>query len=500
MSIERPSLDDVTELMDSLGYASAREDAAQYQTLITAMLGAYDVVDSVPPPAAAPRRPRGEVTVPTAKEDPAHAWYVKVRIEGAASGPLHGRTIAVKDSIMIADVPMMNGSRLLEGYVPDVDAEVVTRVLDAGATIVGKTACEYFCLSGGSHTNAHGPTHNPHRHGWSAGGSSSGSAVVVVNGEADMALGADQAGSIRMPASYSGLVGLKPTYGLVPYTGIAPIEPFFDHVGPMTRTVADNALLLETLAGPDGVDVRQLGVRTGDYSGAVGQSLDGLRVGVLQEGFGQPDSEPDVDAAVRAAVAALGSLGAQVCDISVPEHVLGPALWTPIAIEGLTQTVLRSQGFPIGRPDLYPTGMVDFLWANRHRMDELPPNVKLFTMLSEHVTRRFGHSYYGRAMNGVRTLRAAYDRALEDVDVLVMPTTPLKAQPMPGPVASVAEYCAASSEMFANTCPFDVSHHPALSLPAGMSDGLPVGMMLVGRHFDEATLYRVAHAYEQRVS
>jgi amidase len=498
MPIDRPSLQDVTDLIDSLGYASARPAADQYLALLSGMLAAYDAVDTVEVPRPEQRYPRGEVSFPSAEEDPAHAWYVKVRIEGAASGPLRGRTVAIKDSIMIAGVPMMNGAGLLEGFVPDVDAEVVTRVLDAGATIVGKTACEYFCLSGGSHTNAHGPTHNPHRHGWSAGGSSSGSAVAVVDGEADLALGADQAGSIRMPASYSGLVGMKPTYGLVPYTGIAPIEPFFDHVGPMTATVADNALLLQTLAGPDGIDVRQRDVRTGDYTGALGGSLAGVRVGLLREGFGQPDGEPDVDGSVRAAAGALAALGAEVVEVSVPEHLLGPALWTPIAIEGLTQTVLYAQGFPAGRPDLYPTAMVDHLWANRHRVDELPPNVKLFTMLSEHVTRRHGRSYYGRAVNAVRVLRAAYDRALQSVDVLLMPTTPMKAQPLPGPDASVVEYCAGAGQMFANTCPFDVSHHPAVSVPCGTSDGLPVGMMLVGRHFDEATLYRVAHAYEQR--
>ena len=189
---------------------------------------------------------------------------------------------------MVGGVPMMNGADLLEGWTPEVDATVVTRVLEAGAEIVGKTACEYFCLSGGSHTNAHGPTHNPHRHGWSAGGSSSGSAVAVATGEADMALGADQAGSIRMPASFSGVVGLKPTYSLVPYTGIAPIEAYFDHVGPMTRTVADNARLLQVIAGPDGIDPRQRDVRVGDYIADLDAGVRGLRIGVLREGFGQP--------------------------------------------------------------------------------------------------------------------------------------------------------------------------------------------------------------------
>ena len=288
----------------------------------------------------------------------------------------------------------------------------MTRVLDAGAEIVGKTACEYFCLSGGSHTNAHGPTHNPHRHGWSAGGSSSGSAVAVATGEADMALGADQAGSIRMPASFSGVVGLKPTYSLVPYTGIAPIETVIDHVGPMTSTVEDNARLLQVIAGSDGVDPRQRDVRVGDYTADLDAGVRGLRIGVLREGFGQPGGEPDVDAQVRQAATVLEKLGATVEEVSVPLHLLGPALWTPIAIEGLTETVLRNQGFGISRDDYYPVDMMEHLLRRRGDVDVLPPNVKLFTLLGATSTRSLGRTYYGKAVNRVRTLRAAYDAAL----------------------------------------------------------------------------------------
>ena len=177
-----------------------------------------------------------------------------------ADGPLRGRTVVIKDNIMVADVPMANGSRTLEGYVPEVDATVVTRILDAGGTIVGKATCEGLCLSGGSHTSATGPVHNPHRRGHSAGGSSSGCAVLVALGEVDMAVGCDQGGSIRMPSSFCGTVGMKPTFGLVPYTGIMPIEITADHVGPMTAdVVGQRACCSRCLAGPDGLDPRQIG-------------------------------------------------------------------------------------------------------------------------------------------------------------------------------------------------------------------------------------------------
>jgi amidase len=496
MTIAKPSADDVAAVATRLGYHSAVPHAAQYAAIITDLLDAYDTVITVDTPPLAPAN--RSYRSPGPDEDPHNAWYVKTNITGAPSGPLTGKTLAVKDSIMVAGIPMMNGSGLLEGFVPDVDATVVTRVLDAGAEITGKTNCEYFCLSGGSHTGQHGPTHNPHRHGYSAGGSSSGSAVAVVTADVDLALGADQAGSIRVPASYSGLVGLKPTYGLVPYTGIAPLDPLVDHVGPMSATVADNALLLSVIAGHDDYDPRQQRPHVGDYLAALGAALRGLRIGVLAEGFGQGGAEPDVDAAVLQAATDLGKLGAEVVDVSVPMHVLGLALWTPVIMHGMARTVVDGQGFGVGRNDRYPTTMMDHLFAQRHRLDEMPANVKLCVLLAEFVAERHGQSYYGRAVNGIRRLRAAYDAALRDVDLLLMPTTPQKAQPLPGPGASVEEWCSRATEMFANTAPFDAAHHPALSLPCGNSDGLPVGLMLVGRHFDEPTIYRAAHAYEQR--
>ena len=228
--------------------------------LMRPSVAAYNVVDAMPD-----NLPRGEISahagLPARPDENKHnAWYVKTEVEGAPSGKLKGKTVVLKDNIMLAGVPMMNGAATLEGYVPDIDATVVQRILDAGGTIVGKAHCEYFCLSGGSHTNATGPVHNPHKMGYSAGGSSSGSAVLVALGEVDMALGGDQGGSIRMPSSFCGIYGMKPTHGLVPYTGIMPIEIYIDHTGPITATVADNALLLEVLAGPDGYDPRQYDV------------------------------------------------------------------------------------------------------------------------------------------------------------------------------------------------------------------------------------------------
>ena len=246
---------------------------------------AFDLVGKLPDDLPPVRYPRTPGQRPEAGDNPLGAWYVKTAITGANRGELKGRKVALKDTICLAGVPMMNGASVLEGYVPEVDATVATRLLDAGAEIVGKTVCEYFSASGGCVTATTGPVVNPRRPGYSAGGSSSGSAAVVANGEVDMAMGGDQAGSIRVPAAYCGVVGLKPTFGLVPYTGIMGLDSTIDHIGPMTETVADNALFLETLAGPDGYDARQRGVRPGRYAKHLDAGAKGLRIAVVQEAF-----------------------------------------------------------------------------------------------------------------------------------------------------------------------------------------------------------------------
>jgi amidase len=262
MAIQLPTPSQLLDVAGEVGLDLTDADLTSFIDLMRPSVAAYNVVDAMPDNLPAVRYPRTPGCRPMGDENAHNAWYVKTKVEGASSGKLRGKTVMLKDNIMLAGVPMMNGSATLEGYMPDIDATVVQRVLDAGGTIVGKAHCEAFCLSGGSHTNATGPVHNPHKMGYSAGGSSSGSAVLVARAEADMALGGDQGGSIRIPSSFCGIYGMKPTHGLVPYTGIMPIEICVDHTGPMTRSVADNALLLEVLAGPDGYDPRQYDVKT----------------------------------------------------------------------------------------------------------------------------------------------------------------------------------------------------------------------------------------------
>lgn len=497
MAIPRPARDQIKKIVADLGLSMTDAEVDSHIGLMEAGLEAYDLVDRWPEEPPAIRHPRTRGSRPPPEENPHNAWAWKTVVNGSDAGPLAGKKVVLKDNILLADAPMMNGTSILERYVPEIDATVVTRILDAGGTIVGKAHCEGLCLSGGSHTNVTGPVHNPHRMGYSAGGSSSGCAVLVALGEVDMAVGCDQGGSIRMPSSFCGTYGMKPTYGLVPYTGIMPIEVFVDHAGPMTDCVADNALLLEVLAGADGFDPRQQGVTIRPYAEALGVGVRGLAIGVVREGFSRTGAEPDVEAKVRAGADVLRRLGADVREISIPWHVNASAVWVPIGVGGLTHTMMRGDAMGGGRADLYVTSLTDAFRAWRHRADELPATVKLHLLLGEFIRERYGTRYYGKAVNLARRAAAAYDSALAECDLLLMPTTPMKATPLPPPDAPREQYHLRATEPTANTMPFNVTHHPAMSVPCGMSEGLPVGMMLVGRHWDEPTIYRAAHAFEQ---
>jgi amidase len=336
-TVKPPTFAQLREVAGELGMSFSDEELAAHHQALLPGISAYNQLGRMPdelPPVAYPRLPGRR---PPPEENPYGAWYVKTEIAGAASGKLNGKSVALKDNICLAGVPMMNGASTLEGYVPEIDATVATRILDAGGTIVGKTVCEYFCFSGGSHTSSTGPVHNPRRRGYSAGGSSSGSAAVVAAGEVPMALGGDQGGSVRIPAAFCGIYGLKPTHGLVPYTGIMPIELTLDHTGPMTATVEDNALLLEVLAGPDGLDPRQgAGAAAKPYREALGRGAAGLRIAVVEEGFGSPRAMPPLDAVVRAAADRFKGLGAAVESVSIPMHRRGSAIWLAVAAEGAT--------------------------------------------------------------------------------------------------------------------------------------------------------------------
>ncbi len=496
MPFEKPTLEQMRVVAGGLGIDLSDDELAGYLERMEGFSRAYALVDAAPDPV--PRIGGRSWRRPAPDLNRCNAWFVKTSIREQYDGRLAGRTLAVKDSISVAGLPTMNGASFLEDFVPDADATVVTRVLHAGAEIVGKTNCEYLSLSGGSHTGANGPVLNPHKAGWSAGGSSSGSAAAVAAGDADMALGCDQAGSIRVPAAWCGIVGFKPSHGLVPYTGILGLDAMVDHCGPMTRDVETNALLLEVLAGRDGMDSRQPGswqpVR---YSRARRAGVKGLRVALVPEGFGRRNAEAEVDERVRAAAFTLAAAGLDVTEVPVPVHELAWRLSQPIYVESLAHSMgdcgimSDAEGFGSSSP-------AESFAAWRRRWRELPENLVTLLLFGAFVRSRHPGRYYVKARHLRRTIRRAYDQVLSEHDLLLMPTTPMAATPLPAAGSSASERSRQAGAMLANAGPFAVTGHPAISLPCGATtDGRPVGMMLVGRHFDEATVYRAAFAFEK---
>ena len=332
------------------------------------------------------------------------------------------------------------------------------------------------------------------------GGFSSGCAALLVAGECDLAIGGDQGGSIRMPSSFSGCCGIKPTYGLVPYTGATPIEQSVDHLGPMARSTAECALLLEVLAGyDDGLDPRQSAALVPKtYVSALARGVGGLRVGIVREGFGTPGSHADVDQMVRAAALRLREAGAIVEDISIPAHTSALGITMSSIVDG-TLSTFTDQGPSGPNPRGHaPLAAIEFYQKVRHtRANEYPVTVKTVLLFGLAMRRRYGHYYSAKAQNLVRTVRAAYDAALAHCDILVMPTTAMKAHRIPPPDAGPEVIMGCALDMLGNTAPFDATGHPSMSVPAGFSQGLPVGMMLTGRHGEDDVVLRAGHAFEQ---
>jgi amidase len=494
---EPPSPETVAAAARRVGLTLTPEAATVFVRYGAELAFAYHRVDDLeeylPPPNPAERT----FTHPTVGENQFGAWLVKSSIKREVVGKLTGKRVAVKDTVAVAGLPMADGTDFV-AHVPTFDATIVSRILDAGGEIAGKAVCEFLSYSSGSHTAVTGPVENPAKPGYSTGGSSSGSAALVAARDVDMAIGGDQAGSIRIPAAHCGLYGLKPTFGRVSYAGAVSSEFVIDHLGPITATVEDNALLLECIAGSDPLDPRTAGTPPpDDYRAALGTRIGGLSIGVVAEGFGHGGSMPEVDATVRRASAEFVRLGAKIETIALPPHRDGLAIWLVFAMEGYFANLIRGNGFGGNHDGLQWSGLNDGIARWRDDPDSLPANLKLGMLMGEDAGSRYRRHYFVKAMNLVRPLREAYDRALSEHDLLLMPTVPAKARPLPGAGASPETVINLAFENIDNTCPFNLTHHPALTVPCGIADGCPVGMMLVAKPFAEATLYAAAHAFEQ---
>lgn len=476
-----------------------------------------------------------------------YPYQTEIKSPSPVDTRLSGFTVALKDNVSLAGVPLTGGTfpEFITGssdpHVPTIDAIVVQRLLQSGATVAGSATCENFSMSPLSFTSASGPVHNPWLHGWTTGGSSSGPtalvAIKVVNawrkrhglpsvedklGEGvDMAIGGDQGGSIRIPSSYCGVYGLKPTHGLIPYTGIMSLHPLLDHTGPIAGHLEDVAKLLSVLAGYDGMDPRMtplspLRSQVKDYKldlenwiamkkeageWTPGSSGKGLRIGVIRESLTVLNLSSACKTAFAKAVDRFRAIGAEVDEISIPEHTIAPSIWTIATRLGMYHYGFQNNPSPLLNyplPDISPP---PFTQTTYEKLTEVNPAVVNVFLGGELLkSNPLTHQITAKAMCHVHQLIAAYDAALDKYDVLILPSNPNPGSKHPEKNMSVGEKMDPSIGATLNTCGFNVTGHPGLVMPIGfaeVSEGkLPVAMQIVGRKFDEGSIFKAAKAWE----
>ncbi len=442
----------------------------------------------------APTAPDREHWEPEERDDPNAAFLARCDLQRSDEGPLAGLTVAVKDNIAVAGLPMTCGSPLFEAHVPAEDATVVDRILDAGGRIVGKANMDEFALGGDAATMRFRLARNPHDAEHQPGGSSAGSGVAVADGLADVALGSDTGGSVRFPASFCGVVGLKPSRGLVPLTGFVQFSKLNDEIGVLAGTVREAARTLEAIAGPDPRDAATAGASPERYTDAVAgvdaDAAETLTVGVAEELFG---GDPAVDETVRAAVDELAAAGATVRELSIPNFEYAIPAWWAIAMTEVAAYVERNGTNFWQRSMTDPAFAAAVDEALAERSDELGDYPADAFLYGQHLLAEDGPEYYARAQRARELVTAGVAEALDGVDVLAGPTTPMVAPAWEG-----ESYLEDSTldEAVRTTGPFNLTGNPAVSMPCGTESGLPVGLQFVAPRGADATALRAAAVWE----
>lgn len=482
------------------GLHLSKEETEQFVATIASNLELYEKIEALPePPVSLKHRWRDPGHVPADGEDPLNAFVRFCEVRGAADGPLVGKTVGVKDCIAVAGVPLTDGGRRMPYLVPTEDAVVVERLLDAGATITGKTNMEDLAagLGEGSYFGA---ALNPHNPRYSTGGSSSGSGAAVAAGMVDIALGADEAGSVRIPSAWCGIVGMKATHGLVPSYGMSYMDHTLDHIGPMTKTVSENAAVLEVLAGPDWRDPQWVRnpPQAGEYVARAGMGVDGLRIGVVRESLGPSGVTPEVATNFEAAMAVFEKLGAEVVDVDVPLWPLAtPILMGSIALSQYGMWMTNGQAFGhLGRVDANTVAVNAA--HSQLGADDLPPMLKNMLLTVEHLRAAYLGVHFAKAQNLRIEMRRQVSALFDHVDLLITPTTPnLPFQLLERKGTTEERLARAGLAAVLNTCPLDLTGHPAVTVPNGTGpEGLPTGLQVIGPHFGEAIVYQAAFAFE----
>lgn len=406
--------------------------------------------------------------------------------------PLAGVPVAIKDVMVIKDVRTTAGSKILQNFVSPYDCTAVARLERAGAIILGKTNCDEFAMGSSNENSAYGPVRNPRDPSRVPGGSSGGSAAVVAAGTAVAALGSDTGGSIRQPAAFCGVVGLMPTYGRVSRYGLIAFASSLDHIGPLTKTVKDAAIILQEIAGRDPLDSTSADVPLADYEKEIGKPVKGLKLGVPKEYFGE-GLDPEVRSTVEAAIQRLAQDGCEIVPISLPNTQYAIPTYYVIATAEASANLARFDGVRYGYRSRQGKTLSEMY--RKSRDEGFGAEVKRRIMLGTYaLSSGYYDAYYLKAQK-VRTLLARdFEQAFHQVDAIVTPTTPTAAFKLGEKTDDpLSMYLADIYTVVA-----DLVGVPGISVPCGQSkSGLPIGLQILGKHFDEATILRLGHAVEQ---
>ena len=413
------------------------------------------------------------------------------RIAKGKAAPLTGIPMQLKDNMATRGVPTTCSSRMLENYVPPYDSTVAQRLYDQSAVLVGKGNLDEFAMGSSTENSAFFPTRNPWDLDRVPGGSSGGPAAAVAASECFYSLGSDTGGSIRQPASLCGVVGLKPTYGLVSRYGLVAFASSLDQIGPITKDVTDCALVMNAIAGHDPRDSTSLNVETPDYTRALGKDLEGLRIGVPSEYFVE-GMEPGVEDATRESIEILRQLGAEIVEMSLPHTSYALAVYYILAPSECSANLARYDGVKYGFSDREADSMWEALEQTRGR--GFGPEVKRRIMLGTYaLSAGYYDAFYLKAQRVRTIIRREFESAFENLDAIVSATSPTVAFELGAKTADPVQMYL--SDVL--TLPANIAGIPGISVPAGMSDGLPVGLQILGKALGEETIFRIAHAFEQ---